>query len=76
MHTFKFFIGKYDLNGHCDNGSPMMYHIKSSLSSHSWFVLVGIANEKCQATRPYDVYTSTTGTDIYVWITKTTGLHI
>ena len=54
----------------------MMYQVKSLLSSHNWFVLVGIANEDCQATRPYDVYTSTTGTGIYDWITKTTGLHI
>ena len=54
----------------------MMYRVKSSLSSHTWFVLVGIANEKCQATRPYDVHTSTTGTKIYHWISETTGLHI
>ena len=66
-------IDEHVRNGHCDNGSPMMYYVKSS---HSWFVLVGIANEDCQATRPYDVYTSTTGIDIYNWIAKTTGLHI
>jgi len=67
-------IDKHDHKGHCDNGSPMMYPIKSS--SRTWFALVGIANEYCQATLPYDVYTSTTGTDIYDWIAKTTGLHI
>ena len=54
----------------------MMYKVESSLSSRSWFVLVGIANEKCQATQPYDVYTSTTGDDIYQWIMQITGLHI
>ena len=70
------YLDKYDRNGHCDKGSPMMYRVKSSLSSHTWFVLVGIANEKCQATRPYDVHTSTTGTKIYQWISETTGLHI
>ena len=71
-------VGKFAVNEkrRCDNGSPMMYQVKSSLSSRSWFVLVGIANEKCQATRPYDVYTSTTGDDIYDWISMTTGLHI
>lgn len=68
-------VDKFNRDGHCDNGSPMMFQVKHS-SSHSWLVLVGIANEACQATQPYDVYTSTTGTDIYNWIAKTTGLHI
>ena len=69
-------VDKHDQDGHCDNGSPLMYKVKSSLCAHNWYVLVGIANEKCQATRPYDVYTNTTGDDIYQWISKTTGLHI
>ena len=68
-------IGEFNRNGHCDNGSPMMSEVKHS-SLHSWYVLVGIANEACQATQPYDVYTSTTGPNIYNWIAQTTGLHI
>ncbi|XP_065912585.1 clotting factor C-like [Dysidea avara] len=65
---------KYDPNGSCDDGSPMVYQIKST---RVWFVMVGIANSKCQATLPYDVYTSTLPTtNVLPWIVKTTGLHI
>ena len=65
---------KYDPDGTCDDGSPMVYQIRSPIS---WFVMVGIANSKCQATLPYDVYTSTLPTtNVLPWIVKTTGLHI
>jgi len=65
---------KYDPNGTCDDGSPMVYQIRSP---RAWFVLIGIANSKCQATLPYDVYTSTLpATNMMAWIVKTTGLHI
>ena len=52
----------------------MVYQIRSP---RAWFVMVGIANAKCQATLPYDVYTSTLpATNVLPWIVETTGLHI
>ena len=70
------FPDKYDPNGTCDDGSPMVYQIRSHVSTRMWFVMVGIANAKCQATLPYDVYTSTLPANVLAWIMETTELHI